>query len=185
MSRHYDDIAFTETVSEVQERYGSRRFYDRKRSRGPRTDGGDGDALTDDERDYLAERDHFYLATVGATGWPYVQYRGGPPGFLEVLDDHTIGWADFRGNLPRSTGTASSTSPRATRWPSSRHRWPRCDSASTTSRTGTDDWVAEQASAPSSRAEQPSASPEGARDPLPHIRCRKSSSCSGESVRQK
>lgn len=99
MSRHYDDIAFTEAVSAVQERYGSRRFYDRKRSRRHGIEDPDGDALTDDERDYLAERDHFFLATVGATGWPYVQYRGGPPGFLRVLGDHTIGWADFRGNL--------------------------------------------------------------------------------------
>jgi uncharacterized protein len=51
------------------------------------------------ERDFLAERDGFYLATVSETGWPYVQYRGGPPGFLRVIDDHTLGWADFRGNL--------------------------------------------------------------------------------------
>lgn len=115
MSRHYDDIAFTEAVSEVQERYGSRSFYDRRRSRGHRTAGRDeregddvGDALSEDERSYLGERDSFYLATVSATGWPYVQFRGGPPGFLRVLDDHTIGWADFRGNLQYiSTGNVA------------------------------------------------------------------------------
>lgn len=99
MSRHYDDIAFTEAVREVQGRYGSRRFYDRRRDRrrGPSADAGD--ALSEDERDYLGERDGFCLASVGADGWPYVQFRGGPPGFLRVLDEHTIGWADFRGNL--------------------------------------------------------------------------------------
>ena len=100
MSQHYDDIAFTEAVGEVQERYGSRSFYDRRRARSRGGNGRDrGDALSADERDFLTERDSFYLATVGETGWPYVQFRGGPPGFLRVLDDHTIGWADFRGNL--------------------------------------------------------------------------------------
>ena len=95
MSRHYDEIAFTDAVSAIQERYGSRSFYDRRKARG----GGAGDLLSDDERDYLSRRDSFYLATVSETGWPYVQFRGGPPGFLRVLDPHTIGWADFRGNL--------------------------------------------------------------------------------------
>ncbi|MGV7778848.1 pyridoxamine 5'-phosphate oxidase family protein, partial [Mycobacterium kansasii] len=66
------------------------------------------DPLTDDERDYLNERDSFFLASVGATGWPYVQFRGGPPGFLRVIDDRTIGWADFRGNLQYiSTGNVA------------------------------------------------------------------------------
>jgi len=108
MSRHYQDIAFTEAVSTVQERYGSRQFYDRRRARADRTEAAGGDALSDDERAYLSERDSFYLATVSATGWPYVQFRGGPPGFLQVIDDHTIGWADFRGNLQYiSTGNAA------------------------------------------------------------------------------
>lgn len=117
MSRHYGDIAFTEAVGEVQERYGSRRFYDRWRARTPRPGGIDGtaraegaagDALTEDERAYLAGRDSFYLASVSSTGWPYVQFRGGPPGFLQVLDDHTVGWADFRGNLQHiSTGNVA------------------------------------------------------------------------------
>ena len=100
MSRHYDEVAFTPAVSAVQERYGSRSFYDRRRARGgPADGGGPGDPLSSDERDYLAERDSFYLATVSETGWPYVQFRGGPPGFLRAVDEHTIGWADFRGNL--------------------------------------------------------------------------------------
>jgi uncharacterized protein len=56
------------------------------------------DLLGPDESAFIAERDSFYLATLGATGWPYVQHRGGPKGFLKVTDDHTIAFADFRGN---------------------------------------------------------------------------------------
>lgn len=97
MSRHYGSIAFTPNVRSVQEEHGSAAFYGRKADAGAATQGPD--RLTDDEREYLAERDHFYLASVGETGWPYVQFRGGPMGFVRVLDDHSIGWADFRGNL--------------------------------------------------------------------------------------
>lgn len=97
MSKHYGSIAFTDAVVGVQREHGSDGFYGRKRVQGNAAPGID--ALTDDEREYLAERDSFYLATVSETGWPYVQYRGGPRGFLRVVDDHTIGWADFRGNL--------------------------------------------------------------------------------------
>lgn len=56
------------------------------------------DRFTDDEREFIAARDSFYLSTVAANGWPYIQHRGGPPGFLKVLDDKTLGFADFRGN---------------------------------------------------------------------------------------
>ena len=97
VSKHYGAIAFTDAVREVQHRYGRDGFYDRKRVQGTAAPGAD--PLTDDEKDYLAERDSFYLASVGETGWPYVQFRGGPVGFLRAVDDHTIGWADFRGNL--------------------------------------------------------------------------------------
>jgi predicted pyridoxine 5'-phosphate oxidase superfamily flavin-nucleotide-binding protein len=97
MSKHYGSIAFTEDVRAVQCDHGSRAFYDRKRVAGRASPGPD--ALTADEKDYLAERDSFYLASVSETGWPYVQFRGGPMGFIHFIDDHTIGWADFRGNL--------------------------------------------------------------------------------------
>lgn len=97
MSKHYGSIAFTDAVTDVQREYGSDSFYGRKRVQGKAAPGPD--ALTEQERDYLAERDSFYLATVSETGWPYVQFRGGPAGFLRAIDDHTIGWADFRGNL--------------------------------------------------------------------------------------
>lgn len=56
------------------------------------------DHFTDNERAFIAARDSFYMATVSQTGWPYIQHRGGPPGFLKVLDEHTLGFADFRGN---------------------------------------------------------------------------------------
>jgi len=56
------------------------------------------DRLGLDESAFIAERDSFYMATLGATGWPYVQHRGGPKGFLKVVDDRTIAFADFRGN---------------------------------------------------------------------------------------
>lgn len=97
VSKHYGAIAFTDAVREVQHRYGSDGFYDRKRVQGTAAPGAD--VLTEDETDYLAERDSFYLASVSETGWPYVQFRGGPAGFLRAVDDRTIGWADFRGNL--------------------------------------------------------------------------------------
>jgi len=106
VSNHYGAIAFTDAVVDVQREHGSDGFYGRKRVQGRAAPGTD--ALTDDERDYLAERDGFYLASVSETGWPYVQFRGGPPGFLRVVDEHTIGWADFRGNLQYiTTGNVS------------------------------------------------------------------------------
>ncbi len=106
MSRHYGDIAFTDPVQDVQERYGSRHFYARHRARGSGHDGPD--PITPDVAEFLAERDGFYLATVSQTGWPYVQFRGGAPGFVRVLDTHRFGWADFRGNLQYiSTGNVS------------------------------------------------------------------------------
>jgi predicted pyridoxine 5'-phosphate oxidase superfamily flavin-nucleotide-binding protein len=97
LSKHYGAIAFTDAVRDVQREHGSRAFYDRKRIQGTAAPGVD--ALTEEEKDYLAARDGFYLATVSDTGWPYVQFRGGPVGFVRVVDDHTLGWADFRGNL--------------------------------------------------------------------------------------
>ncbi len=97
MSGHYGQIAFTDPVNDVQERYGSQEFYARHQARTRSTDGPD--PMTPDVAEFLAERDGFYLATVGETGWPYVQFRGGAAGFVRVLDPHTFGWADFRGNL--------------------------------------------------------------------------------------
>lgn len=92
MNRAYADILFTPGVREVQRRMGGRT------GEAPVEPAAPPSALTPREAAFIRERDAFHLATVSASGWPYVQFRGGPPGFLHVLDDHTIGYADFRGN---------------------------------------------------------------------------------------
>jgi predicted pyridoxine 5'-phosphate oxidase superfamily flavin-nucleotide-binding protein len=93
MSHRFAELAFTDRVKAIQEQEGSRASY-------ARFEGGEPhhDRLGAAEAAFLATRDSFYLATVSETGWPYVQHRGGPPGFLKVLDEGTIGFADFRGN---------------------------------------------------------------------------------------
>jgi predicted pyridoxine 5'-phosphate oxidase superfamily flavin-nucleotide-binding protein len=93
MAKNYAEIAFTESVKAVQERYGSRRQYDRMEKLERCTE------LSFAEADFIAERDGFYLATAGENGQPYVQFRGGAKGFLKVLDSKTLAFADFRGNL--------------------------------------------------------------------------------------
>ena len=93
MARAFADIAFTDSVRQAQSRYGSRKSY-----AGFESGGGSRDRLGENEIAFLAERDSFYLGSVGENGWPYVQHRGGPKGFLKVLDETTIGFADFRGN---------------------------------------------------------------------------------------
>lgn len=89
----FSRIAFTPSVLAMQERMGSRKAY-RRALEGPRV----ADTLGDDERAFLAEQDHFFLASVSETGWPYVQHRGGPKGFVRVLDAHRLAFADYRGN---------------------------------------------------------------------------------------
>ncbi len=98
MSDGYFRIADTPAVKSAQLEYGSRSTQARAEVGRPPSGAEPRDSLTEDERDFLATRDSFYLASVSGTGWPYVQFRGGPSGFVSVLDDHTIGWADFRGN---------------------------------------------------------------------------------------
>ncbi|GIF96949.1 pyridoxamine 5'-phosphate oxidase family protein [Catellatospora citrea] len=100
MSESYSSIAFTQHVRDAQERYGSRAAVDRLGAQAPGPPGGaePRDPLTDFEAEFIGLRDGFYLASTSDTGWPYVQFRGGPPGFVKVLDEHTFGWADFRGN---------------------------------------------------------------------------------------
>lgn len=93
MARAFAKIAFTPSVKAAQERYGSRAGYQSFEQAEDHRD-----VLTSREAAFIAARDSFYQATVSETGWPYVQFRGGPKGFLKVLDSHTIGYADFRGN---------------------------------------------------------------------------------------
>lgn len=87
------DIAFTPAVKTAQERMGSRSGYAKMEERG-----GWSDTVTPDLVSFLAERDSFYLATASADGRPYIQHRGGPAGFLKVLDDKTLAFADYKGN---------------------------------------------------------------------------------------
>jgi len=94
MARGFAEIAFTPAVRAAQETNGSAAAYAKLLA----PDADRGDRLTEREAAFIAERDGFYQATVSETGWPYVQFRGGPAGFLEVLDDKTIAYADFRGN---------------------------------------------------------------------------------------
>lgn len=94
MASSFADIAFTPHVRAFQSRMGSRDQYaalDEIRTEAA--------GFTQREADFVSERDGFYQATVGENGWPYVQFRGGPAGFLKMLDPKTIGYADFRGNV--------------------------------------------------------------------------------------
>jgi hypothetical protein len=93
MSR-YARLAFTDAVRTLQRTHGSDRAYARYLEE--RSD--EDEAMGERERAFITSRDGFYLATVGETGWPYVQYRGGPPGFVHVLDERTFAFADVRGN---------------------------------------------------------------------------------------
>ena len=86
------DIAVTPNVKAAQRDNGSADYWDG--FSGERTFDRFGDA----EKAFIAARDGFYMATISETGWPYVQHRGGPPGFIRVLDDKTFAVADFRGN---------------------------------------------------------------------------------------
>jgi predicted pyridoxine 5'-phosphate oxidase superfamily flavin-nucleotide-binding protein len=94
VGHRFAEIAFTDTVKSVQQALGSRSGYARR-------EGGDvdfNDRLGPSEAQFIAERDSIYMATVSETGWPYVQHRGGPKGFLRVLDETTLAFADFSGN---------------------------------------------------------------------------------------
>ncbi len=94
MGRAFSDITFTPNVRAMQERMGSREQYEGFDLMTNRAD-----RLGRREAEFIARADHFYQATVSETGWPYVQHRGGPAGFLKILDPKTIAFADFRGNV--------------------------------------------------------------------------------------
>ncbi|HEX7036495.1 MAG TPA: pyridoxamine 5'-phosphate oxidase family protein [Pseudomonadales bacterium] len=94
MAQRFYELLFTPAVRALQERFGSRDAY--RRYEAP--DAPPRDRLTERETAFIAARDSFYLASVSAAGWPYLQHRGGPAGFLRALDERTLGFADFRGN---------------------------------------------------------------------------------------
>jgi predicted pyridoxine 5'-phosphate oxidase superfamily flavin-nucleotide-binding protein len=89
---NYSTIAFTEAVKALQENAGSRASYARMEKQSHK-------GLTESEVEFISHRDSFYMATVGENGFPYIQFRGGPKGFLKVLDEKRLGFVDFRGNM--------------------------------------------------------------------------------------
>jgi predicted pyridoxine 5'-phosphate oxidase superfamily flavin-nucleotide-binding protein len=102
------DIAFTPAVKAIQRQKGSRRGYERME-----TAGGWETAVTAELAEFLADLDMFYLGTANTYGQPYIQYRGGPPGFLKVIDERTLGFADFGGNRQYITLGNLSENPKA------------------------------------------------------------------------
>ncbi len=93
MAQNFGSLVFTPAIKALQDKHGSRRQYARMENSGPERD-----QLGSMEREFLAERDSFYIASVGSTGWPYIQHRGGPAGFLKVIDDKTLAFANYSGN---------------------------------------------------------------------------------------
>ena len=89
---NYSELAFTDAVKELQEKLGSRFSYERVQKMSYV------DGLTDAETDFIAQIDSFYIASFGENGFPYIQHRGGPKGFIKIIDKSTIGIVDFIGN---------------------------------------------------------------------------------------
>jgi hypothetical protein len=94
MPRKFTEIAFTPAVKAAQAERGSREMYARFEQSGP-----DNDSITPEIAEFIAQMDGFYLGTVSSNGYPYIQFRGGFPGFLKVIDEKTLGFADFKGNV--------------------------------------------------------------------------------------
>ena len=93
MTDNFTELAFTQSVKAEQEKYGTRAAYARMEQGGEFRN-----QLTWQEKTQIENRDGFYVSSVGENGWPYMQFRGGPKGFLNVIDDNTVAFADFRGN---------------------------------------------------------------------------------------
>lgn len=92
MAKNFGSLAFTDEVKSLQKKFGSRKSYERMERRIVI------DGLTDVEVDFISKRDSFYMASIGENGFPYIQHRGGPKGFVKVIDSNTIGFIDFSGN---------------------------------------------------------------------------------------
>jgi uncharacterized protein len=102
------DIAFTTTVKAIQQRKGSRHGYARMEQ-----NGGWETRITPELREFIAAQTSIYLATANAEGQPYIQHRGGPAGFLRVLDDHTLAFVDYAGNKQYISSGNLSDNPKA------------------------------------------------------------------------
>ncbi|MBU7583012.1 MAG: pyridoxamine 5'-phosphate oxidase family protein [Nostoc sp. TH1S01] len=94
MPRKFGEIAFTPEVQAAQLQRGSRQTYERYIANGPAND-----SITPQIAEFIAHLDGFYLGTVSSNGYPYIQFRGGAPGFLKVINDKTLGFAEFSGNV--------------------------------------------------------------------------------------
>lgn len=92
MNQNFTKLAFNNSVKKVQEKQGSRKHYSRAEEAGDRFE------LTQNEIPFIESRNSFYVSSVGENGWPYMQHRGGPKGFLKVINKTTLAMADFRGN---------------------------------------------------------------------------------------
>ena len=108
MPRKFAELAFTPEVKAIQEQQGSRQTYERYIAKGPDTD-----RVTPELAEFIATLDGMYLGTVSSSGYPYIQFRGGQPGFLKVLDEKTLGFADFGGNAQYITVGNLSTEDKA------------------------------------------------------------------------
>jgi uncharacterized protein len=105
MRRKFTEIAFTPEVKAAQIKYGKREINENFVQQGITED-----LLTAREIEFIQARDSFYLGTVGSNGYPYIQFRGGATGFLRIIDEKTLGFADFKGNLQYiSVGNLSSS----------------------------------------------------------------------------
>ena len=93
MAKNFAELAFTGAIKAMQEKMGSRSSYARM-ERDSYVDG-----LTENEIEFINQRDSFYMASIGENNFPYIQHRGGPKGFLKVLDEKRIGFIDFKGNM--------------------------------------------------------------------------------------
>jgi predicted pyridoxine 5'-phosphate oxidase superfamily flavin-nucleotide-binding protein len=101
---NYEQLAFTDAIKQLQEEHGSRKAYARMELKDER--------LGEEEFEFIATRDTFYIASIGENGYPYIQHRGGPKGFLKVLDAQTLGMLDFTGNRQYITVGNVRTNPR-------------------------------------------------------------------------
>ena len=93
MADNFTELAFSDLVKKEQEHFGTRQSYEKMEGRGEFRN-----KLTFQEELFIAARDSYYMASIGKDDWPYVQYRGGPVGFLKVLGENLLGYADFKGN---------------------------------------------------------------------------------------
>lgn len=108
MAQNYVHTLFTDAARAMQEADGSRGSYARMEAGAS----GEPDAISGKEAEFIAARDSFYLASVTSEGWPYIQHRGGPAGFLKVLPGNQLGFADYRGNRQHVSTTNLIAEPR-------------------------------------------------------------------------